>query len=101
MNTVYVINKGGHNFTPAEKYGKLTYLTEGVINPFSIDKMYREVVSKLKDSKPDDFILITGLTIINSIACACFARKHDGRLNLLLYKNERYISRTVMIDQLL
>jgi len=101
MPTVYVVNKSGHNFEAASKYGKLAYLTEGLMNPFAVDKIYREVADKIKDSKPDDFILVTGLTIVNSIACSCFASKHSGRLNLLLFRNGKYIARSLKVDQLL
>lgn len=101
MPTVYVVNRGGHNFTPAEHYGKLLYLTEGTMNPFAVDKMYREIAKHLKDSNAEDYILVTGLTIMNSIACACFAKKHNGRLNLLLFRNGKYITRTVMVGSLL
>lgn len=100
MPTVYVVNRGGHNFEAALEYGKLTFLTEGQYSPFAVDKIYREMARKLKNSKPDDYILSTGLSVMNSIACSCFAAKH-GKLNLLLYKNERYIARTLMLGELL
>lgn len=101
MTTVYVVNKGGHDFSPASKYGRLVYLSEGLVSPFSVDKMYREFVEKFHDSGPDDFILMTGLSVMNSIACATFACKHDGRLNLLLYRNKKYITRTLLLNELL
>ena len=101
MATVYVVNKGGHDFSSAKNYGKLVFLTEGHYSPFAVDKMYREMARKLKDSNPEDFILCTGLTIMNSIACSCFAMKHGGKLNMLLFRNGRYIQRTLMVGELI
>jgi len=100
MPSVFVVNKGGHNFEAASRYGRIVYITEGLIKPFAVDKIYREIAAKLKHSEPDDYILITGLTVINSIACSYFSVKHNGRLNILLYRNNRYIARTLMINQL-
>lgn len=100
MPTVYIVNKGGHDFSAATEYGKLSYLSEGQYSPFAVDKIYREMARKIKNSSPDDYILSTGLSIMNSIACSCFAHKH-GKLNLLLYKNGRYIARTLLIGELL
>lgn len=100
MPTVYIVNKGGHDFGPATKFGKLVFLSEGHYSPFAVDKIYREIAEKLRGSSSDDYILSTGLTIMNSIACSCFTHKH-GRLNLLLYKDGKYISRTIIIGELL
>jgi hypothetical protein len=101
MPKVYIINKGGHDFSAARAFGEIVYLSEGLFSPFSVDRMYREFAKHLKHSSPDDYILSTGLSIMNSIACAMFAHKHDGTLNLLLYRNKEYISRTLKLGELL
>ena len=101
MPKVYIVNRGAHDFSAAKSYGEIVYLTEGLYSPFSVDRMYREFAQHLKHSEPDDYILSTGLSIMNSIACAMFAHKHDGRLNLLLYKNKEYICRTLKLGELL
>ena len=107
MNKVYIVNRGGHNHDDAKRFGELIFLSEGAINRYSTGNIYRTFVEILKDSNSEDYILITGLSVMSSIACAIFARKH-GRINLLLYKTSRggvdenyYIERTVMIDELL
>lgn len=101
MPTVFIVNRGGHNFEPAKHYGDLVFLTEGHYSPFAVDKIYREMARKLQNSKPDDYILCTGLSIMNAIACSCFSKKHDGRLNMLLFRNGRYIQRTLMVGELI
>jgi hypothetical protein len=100
MPTVYIVNKGGHNFEEAKRYGHLEYLSEGAASRYAINKIYRDFAMHLRSSTPDDFILLTGLTSMSVVACSCFARMH-GRLNLLLFKNDRYVCRRVMLDELL
>lgn len=107
MNNVYIVNHGCHDHSDAERFGKLIFLSEGAVNRYAVAVMYREFIEKMKDSKPEDYILLTGLSVMSSLACAIFARKH-GRLNMLLYKATRapgeeghYVERRIMIDELL
>jgi len=102
-----VINKGAHDHSDAERYGKLVYMSEGSVSRYSTARMYREFVYHLCDSTSDDYILVTGLSVMVGIACAIFASMHE-RLNLLLYKPGRsggepgyYVERVVMIKELL
>ena len=107
MRRIYVVNKSGHDMSPTLEYGdKLIYLTEGDMPRLKTNKIYRMICRRMKDSEPEDWIVQTGLTILNMIACAVFSRKH-GRLNLLIYRKKlgstagRYLSRTLNIDELL
>jgi len=107
MCKVYVVNRGGHDHSDAERFGELTFLSEGAINRYSTGSIYRKFVAKLNGSLIEDYILITGLSVMSSIACSIFARKH-GRLNLLLFKTSRekgvnsyYVERTLMLDELI
>ncbi|KKL73043.1 hypothetical protein LCGC14_2078840 [marine sediment metagenome] len=97
---VYVTNKGGHSYEAAEKYGEIIYITEGTLNRFATNTLYRAFIDGMKDSQPDDFILITSMSIVNAIGAAVFARKH-GCLNLLLYRSGEYILREIDIDSLI
>ena len=103
---VFIINKGGHNHEDAERFGDLVFLSEGNINRYAVNSIYRRFVTILENSSPEDYILITGLSVMSSVACAIFSRLH-GRLNLLLYKTTRgekegyYVERTIVIDELL
>jgi len=107
MKKVFVINRGCHDLRDAERYGEFVFLSEGAINRYAVANMYREFIQHLKESTKEDFLLITGLSVMSSLACAIFARMH-GRINLLLYKASRtpdieghYIERTIVIDELL
>ena len=81
---VFVINDSCHDYSEAESFGTITFLSTGKINKLATAKMYREFGAKLKDSSKEDFILLSGLTIMSVIACCLFVKMHN-RLNLLIF----------------
>jgi hypothetical protein len=102
MPKVYIINKGCHDYSAAEKFGDITYLSDGILSRFSTGKMYRMFSDTLRDSDPGDHLLISGMTIMSVVAVSIFAHKH-GRINLLLYnsgpnKKNDYVSRTLVLE---
>lgn len=97
--TVFICNQSGHDFSPSEKYGTPVYVTKGIINRFSVNYMARAWAVSLRDSKPTDYVLVTSLTILTCIGCAIFGYLH-GSLNLLIYRNSRYIARKICFKSL-
>jgi hypothetical protein len=101
MPNVYIVNKSIHDFSAAEEFGNLVYLSTGSINRFNTSRLYRLFYPVLKDSKEDDYILVTGLTIMNLVAAFIFTIKHK-RLNLLLFKSiggrKEYLERIMIGD---
>ena len=100
MTKVYIVNRSGHDMSDAGRFGEMVFITTGELDRFQPNYMLRRAVKVLEDSQEDDYILLTSLTILCSVVCSTFARKH-GRLNLLLFRNGKYITRTLMIDDLL
>jgi hypothetical protein len=100
MPHVFIVNRGAHDFSDAKRFGEIIYLSEGDINKYSVNKMYRIFATRLRRSQPEDYILVSGLTVMACIACACFAFLHH-KLNVLLFKNGRYIERRLILDNLL
>jgi hypothetical protein len=92
MSRVFIVNKSSHDFSAAEKYGELTFLSEGPMNRYATNNMVRLFTDALVESQPSDYIVPCSLNVMNSIACAIFAHKH-GCLNLLLFKDGTYIER--------
>lgn len=92
MSKVYIVNKSNHDFSAAEHYGEIVFLSEGPMNRYSTNNMLRTFTEKMKGSLGSDYIVPCSLNVMNSIACALFARKH-GTLNLLLFKEGFYIER--------
>ena len=97
MNNVYIVNKSAHDFSAAEHYGKIIFLSEGPMNRYATNNMHRVFSDVMKGSKEHDHIVPCSLNVMNSIACALFARKHE-RLNLLLFKEGTYIERNMLLD---
>lgn len=97
---VFITNLGAHDYEPAKQYGELRFLTKGKINRYQTSTIYREFISVMEDSERGDFLLVSSLSILNSIAAAIIARKY-GTVNFLLYSNGRYVLRTVNVDALL
>jgi hypothetical protein len=102
MAKVYILNKGGHDYSDATRFGELVYCSEGLIPKFSTSHMVRVFQGAFQDSQNIDYILLTSLSTMCSIACAIFAKKH-GRLNLLIHqagvdgKDNRYVERIVKL----
>jgi len=97
-NLVYIVNRSSHDFSPAEEYGKLVFLSEGTMNRFATNNMWRQFTEVMSNSRKDDHIVLCSLNVMNSIACAIFAHKHS-RLNLLLYKNSGYLERNIVFKK--
>lgn len=102
MSNVYILSKYyGYDFEDAKRFGDLVFLTETPYSKFSVGKIYAEFAMKLRESSPNDYILLTsGLTTMLAIACACFGFMH-GRINLLLYSQGKYVAKTIDLNQFL
>jgi hypothetical protein len=95
---VYCVNRGPHDYSAAGAFGELVYCTDGTLDKFDIAQMCRELSESLKDSEECDYILLTSLTSLCSVACAVFASKH-GCLNLLIYRPDYgYVARNVVFN---
>lgn len=89
---VYVPNKSHHDFSEAERFGELVFLTEGIVNRYNVNDICRRCASVMHDASEGDHILISSLTVINMIAAAIMAHKF-GRVNFLMFQNGGYVSR--------
>jgi hypothetical protein len=100
MPKVFIPNKGAHDFSDSERYGEIVFVTNGIQNRYSIGSMARVWAHSFLSNKAtkDDLILITSLTILNCIGCAIFATRF-GTLNLLLYRNDKYLKRSIILSQ--
>jgi hypothetical protein len=98
---VYVIAKGFHSWDAAEQHGELIFLSEEPVARTAVSNMLRQFLPAMADSKEDDYIVISGLSVMCSIACVIFALKHR-RLNLLLFDaaGDKYVKRTVLLDSI-
>lgn len=98
MAKVYVLNKSTHDFSEATRFGELVYCTEGSLGKYNTSQMMRELEAAMKDSQPTDYILLTSLATLCSLACSILAVKH-GRVNLLIYKGDGYVERKIVFNK--
>lgn len=96
MPKVFIVNKSAHDFSSAEHFGRLIFLSEGPMSRYATNNMHRVFTEKMKDSKETDYIVPCSLNTMNLIAGAVFAVMH-GKLNLLLFKDGKYIERNMVI----
>lgn len=94
--TVYITNKSAHDFSKAKRFGQLRYVTKGRIDRYNINDMHRQALDTLKNSAPEDYIVPCSLSTLNTIVCCTFVHLH-GRLNLLLFKNNDYLERNIVL----
>lgn len=99
MKKVYVPNRSAHDFTPAETFGELVFLSEGLIDRFAINTTVRRFVEGTKDATAEDYILISSLNILNNVLTSIFAFRF-GKVNFLLFKNGKYIERCIDLRQI-
>jgi len=85
MTKVFIPNKSYHDFSEATRFGDLVYLTSGKISILSIGRMYRTFMPIIQASTKEDYILVSGPSVMTSILCSMFSIKH-GVLNLLIYQ---------------
>jgi hypothetical protein len=99
---VYIPSKSFHNFNDAKRFGDLVFCTEGTINREDVQNITRLVVTAMEDCEAGDYIMISGLSVINSIMCALFAGKHK-RINFLLFDDDTqtYISRKIVLSEVI
>tara|TARA_Y100000310_G_scaffold334343_1_gene413933 strand:- start:169 stop:600 length:432 start_codon:yes stop_codon:yes gene_type:complete len=97
---VFVTNLGAHNYQSAKEYGELRFLTRGKIKRYSTNTIYRDFIDGMSDAEPGDYLLVSSLSILNSIAAAILARRF-GVVNFLLFSDGEYILRSVNVDALL
>lgn len=96
MTKVFVVNNSSHNYEPARKFGDIVFLSEGPMNRYAVNSMYRTFKDMMMNSEKDDYIVPCSLNVMNSIACAIFAHMH-GTLNLLLFKDGTYLERNLIL----
>ena len=99
--TIWVINRSAHDYSGASRFGTIKFMSEGPINRYATSKIFRLLNDELVQSKKNDYILLTGLTVMACIACAIFALRHKS-LNLLIFKptNHTYVERRMDLSDL-
>ena len=83
MPKVYIVNHAGHDYSAAHRWGDLISITAGHVSKGSLDRLLYDVSIHISRSDPLDWLLPSGLLVLNVIASAFWLRKH-GELRLLI-----------------
>jgi hypothetical protein len=102
---VFVVNSSGHDFSAANKWGRIIPILEGNINIFRPDRMLHHIISVLQHKKfsCNDYLLLSGNSFGNSLICIAICKKLKlKKINLLVYnaKDHIYILHILDVDKL-
>lgn len=86
---VYVLAKGGHDYSDAERFGKLVFLNVPSYAKWDIARLYGELQEGFMDATPDDLILVSYMPSHCAVATAIFI-EWFGRVNFLIYRKDKY-----------
>lgn len=98
MRSVFVISKGSHDYSKAETFGEIVFLSDEAFDPVAANNMYKKFWQHLRLSHANDLILVTGLPIMVGIACGIMVSLHN-KLNLLVYKDDKYLERNIIFNK--
>lgn len=84
MPTVYIANRGFHDYTRAQGHGKLVALTSGNVDLKATDRLDEKIQHALRDAAPEDILLLGGAPIIGALAQAYLTARF-GYVNVLYY----------------
>ncbi len=97
MKRVYVPScKSNYDISDAEHFGELVIITEGIVDISNLTNLAKRVIDKLKTAKEDDYLVMAGAPIVNSI-CFAYLMSIHGRVNLLIFdaRTRRYRIKTI------
>lgn len=101
--TVYIVNKAGHDFSNAEKYGELVPVTTGNINIARPDRDLFNI-SQILDNfdSSSDYLLLSGNVLANAMCVAVLAYSQKTPIQLLVYdaKSQEYHNHNLYLDHI-
>lgn len=72
---VWLVNKGGHDYSSLAKFGRTIPITIGAINPFNPDRLMVAVGHHLSMAREADYVAISGVPILNALVLAMWLEK--------------------------
>lgn len=89
MPDVYVANHGGFNYDPARQFGTLVFMSKGFIVSSTLDDTFKRFKELINSSSPTDYLLLSGSSLICSIALHLWISKH-GKCNVIHWAGQEY-----------
>lgn len=94
MPKVFVPNKSGHDFSAAQEFGELIFMTDGTVRRYQTNQIFRIFCDHMQDAQESDYLLVCSLSILNAIATGILVQKFS-KVNYLLFHEGRYLQRTL------
>lgn len=96
MRKVYVIANRHWNMQKADQFGELVFLCGISMPKFQIQQMLKSFYPKLENSDEDDYLLLSGLSVMNAVAASIMTYLH-GKVNFLIHSKEldEYVACTI------
>ncbi len=94
MAKVYVVNNTNYDYSKAEQYGELVYVTKGKLPIFKTNTVRAMLEKGLVKFTKDDYLLISGPAIVNIMAATILYNKFDT-VKFLIFdaKQQDYVVR--------
>ena len=95
--TVFITNMNpDHDYTSAAKYGAIRPITSGNYAIFKTSRLIDEAVQALLESDEEDYLLVSGSSVVAAICMAVWLIMHK-KANLLLHdrRQTQYVQRTL------
>ena len=99
--TVWVVNYAGHDYSRATEFGPIDFLTQGYVSMGNLERLFFTIAEAVNETSRDDFLLLSGLLILNTIAAMAWMRRHK-MVKFLLWdqKIRDYRRLTISTDQI-
>lgn len=97
MAVVFATNRSGeHDYSSAEKYGGVRFITIGNYPVFKTARLVEEIIKALVHSNPDDFLLYSGSGVVASLCTVIWLEMHKKVQMLMWDRTEKkYVLRLI------
>lgn len=85
---VFVTNFAGHDYSEAEKYGEIVWITRGYISFHSLDRVKYRICEEVDKSTSEDWLLLSGIPIVCVLAALYWQWKHN-KVKLLVHDKKK------------
>jgi hypothetical protein len=102
MPTVFISNMSkDHDYTKAAIFGVVRPITSGNYPIFKTGRLAEEIIDALSQSVEDDYLLLSGSSVVAGLCMAIWLTKHK-KVNLLLHDRRQgaYVPRSLLRDEL-
>lgn len=90
--TIWVTNWDQQDVSDAKRFGSVVNVTEGKVDVFKLDRLASQVKDIIdKMSRPGDYIVPCGSSVVTGLVMTYFARKHGAvRLLIFSHRDKKY-----------